>query len=129
MKKSSSVLPNIRPASDLRTKFTQVMAEIYKSDRPVFLTKKGRCDTVIMTADTFAKYEMTEDARFKEFFEGGKKEDMRCSFCRKPHYEVKKLIAGSSTSICNECVALCVDILAEESEEEAKEEQCKITKK
>lgn len=34
-----------------------------------------------------------------------------CSFCGKPSTEVKVLIAGPIAFICNECVAMCVDIL------------------
>ena len=45
------------------------MNDIYQSGHPVFLTKKGRCDTVIMTADTFAEYELTADALHERFRE------------------------------------------------------------
>jgi ATP-dependent Clp protease ATP-binding subunit ClpX len=41
-----------------------------------------------------------------------------CSFCGKSQGEVKKLIAGPGAYICNECVALCNDIIAEELERE-----------
>ena len=41
-----------------------------------------------------------------------------CSFCGKSQGEVKKLIAGPAVYICNECVALCNDIIAEEVEKE-----------
>jgi len=37
-----------------------------------------------------------------------------CSFCGKSRHEVAKLIAGPGVYICNECVGLCNDILAEE---------------
>ena len=37
----------------------------------------------------------------------------KCSFCGKRHNEVKKLIAGPSVFICNECVALCNEIIAD----------------
>jgi ATP-dependent Clp protease ATP-binding subunit ClpX len=39
-----------------------------------------------------------------------------CSFCGKSQHEVTKLIAGSQVFICNECIALCNDIIREESE-------------
>jgi len=35
-----------------------------------------------------------------------------CSFCAKSAQEVRKLIAGPGPFICNECVELCMDILA-----------------
>ncbi|MGP1954427.1 MAG: ClpX C4-type zinc finger protein, partial [Arsenophonus sp. NC-QC1-MAG3] len=40
-----------------------------------------------------------------------------CSFCRKSQHEVRKLIAGPSIYICDECVELCNDILREEVKE------------
>ncbi|MFP3014166.1 MAG: ATP-dependent protease ATP-binding subunit ClpX [Arsenophonus sp.] len=40
-----------------------------------------------------------------------------CSFCGKSQHEVRKLIAGPSVYICDECVALCNDIIREEVEE------------
>ena len=39
--------------------------------------------------------------------------EMRCSFCGRPHTDVAKLIAGPGIYICDGCVNLCVDILAE----------------
>ncbi len=43
---------------------------------------------------------------------------LRCSFCGKTQDEVRKLIAGPTVYICNECVDLCTDIIAEEWERE-----------
>ncbi|GGI85783.1 ATP-dependent Clp protease ATP-binding subunit ClpX [Legionella impletisoli] len=40
-----------------------------------------------------------------------------CSFCGKSQHEVKKLIAGPSVFVCDECVELCNDIIREESHE------------
>jgi ATP-dependent Clp protease ATP-binding subunit ClpX len=37
-----------------------------------------------------------------------------CSFCGKSQHEVKKLIAGPSVFICDECIDLCTDIIQEE---------------
>ncbi|MEW6001745.1 MAG: ATP-dependent Clp protease ATP-binding subunit ClpX [Nitrospirota bacterium] len=42
----------------------------------------------------------------------------KCSFCGKGHDEVKKLIAGPTVYICNECVELCNEIIADSLEEE-----------
>jgi ATP-dependent Clp protease ATP-binding subunit ClpX len=39
-----------------------------------------------------------------------------CSFCGKSQHEVKKLIAGPSVFICDECVDLCIDIIREEAQ-------------
>ena len=49
--------------------------------------------------------------------------ELRCSFCDKPQSEVIKLISGQSgIAICNECVDLCNDIIAEECNEAITEE-------
>lgn len=45
---------------------------------------------------------------------------LRCSFCGKSQDEVKKLVAGPTVYICNECVVLCNEILKEEEKEEAR---------
>jgi ATP-dependent Clp protease ATP-binding subunit ClpX len=44
---------------------------------------------------------------------------LRCSFCGKSKEAVKKFISGPNVYICNECIALCNEILAEEEEREA----------
>ncbi len=55
----------------------------------------------------------------------GKGEDsgklLYCSFCGKSQHEVRKLIAGPSVFICDECVDLCNDIIREEVQEESKD--------
>ena len=49
---------------------------------------------------------------------GASGRDVRCSFCGKEPREVKKLIAGPTVYICDECIGLCNDIIREESEKE-----------
>ncbi len=44
--------------------------------------------------------------------------NLSCSFCGKSQREVKKLIAGPSVFICDECIELCNDIIAEEGQKE-----------
>ena len=44
--------------------------------------------------------------------------NLSCSFCGKSQKEVKKLIAGPTVYICDECIGLCNDIIAEEVEKE-----------
>jgi ATP-dependent Clp protease ATP-binding subunit ClpX len=46
---------------------------------------------------------------------GDSKNTLYCSFCGKSQHEVKKLIAGPTVFICDECVELCMDIIREES--------------
>ncbi|MDX2083401.1 MAG: ATP-dependent Clp protease ATP-binding subunit ClpX [Rickettsiales bacterium] len=46
-------------------------------------------------------------------------QDLCCSFCGKHQNEVKKLIAGPTVFVCNECIALCADILREDNKKSA----------
>ncbi len=46
---------------------------------------------------------------------GDSKNTLYCSFCGKSQHEVRKLIAGPTVFICDECVGLCMDIILEES--------------
>ncbi len=50
---------------------------------------------------------------------GGDGKLLYCSFCGKSQHEVRKLIAGPSVYICDECVELCNDIIREEVQEDA----------
>ena len=45
------------------------------------------------------------------------KNTLFCSFCNKSQHEVRKLIAGPSVFICDECVELCMDIIREETKD------------
>ena len=67
---------------------------------------------------------MTDDNR-------GKNDDgklLYCSFCGKSQHEVRKLIAGPSVFVCDECVELCNDIIREELEERAEHSRDKLPK-
>jgi len=57
---------------------------------------------------------MSEDSRGRH--DDGKL--LYCSFCGKSQHEVRKLIAGPSVFICDECIELCNDIIREESHAE-----------
>ena len=61
----------------------------------------------------------------------GKGEDgklLYCSFCGKSQHEVRKLIAGPSVFVCDECVELCNDIIREELEDSGDSGQDKLPK-
>lgn len=49
--------------------------------------------------------------------------ELACSFCARRQREVEKLIAGPGVYICNECVALCGDIVVEDRAERAEEKR------
>lgn len=61
----------------------------------------------------------------------GKSEDgklLYCSFCGKSQHEVRKLIAGPSVFVCDECVDLCNDIIREELDDAADDGQTALPK-
>ncbi len=61
----------------------------------------------------------------------GKHDDgklLYCSFCGKSQHEVRKLIAGPSVFVCDECVELCNDIIREELEERSERTRDKLPK-
>jgi ATP-dependent Clp protease ATP-binding subunit ClpX len=67
---------------------------------------------------------MSDDSR-------GKTDDgklLYCSFCGKSQHEVRKLIAGPSVFICDECVELCNDIIREELDDRADRSRDKLPK-
>ena len=49
------------------------------------------------------------------------RKQLKCSFCGKQQDEVRRLIAGPSVYICNDCIELCMEILREEEEQFARE--------
>jgi ATP-dependent Clp protease ATP-binding subunit ClpX len=53
---------------------------------------------------------------------------LRCSFCNKSQREVRKLIAGPNVYICDECVDICLDIIAEDRAREARESRRSLAK-
>src|SRR3954447_3060687 len=65
---------------------------------------------------------MSDDSRGKH--DDGKL--LYCSFCGKSQHEVRKLIAGPSVFVCDECVELCNDIIREELEERAERTRDKL---
>ncbi len=65
---------------------------------------------------------MSDDSRGKH--DDGKL--LYCSFCGKSQHEVRKLIAGPSVFVCDECVELCNDIIREELDERAERTRDKL---
>ncbi len=57
---------------------------------------------------------------------GGANKALYCSFCGKSQHEVKKLVAGPSVFVCDECVALCNEIIREEKKQDATTEEHKL---
>lgn len=57
---------------------------------------------------------------------GDNEKILYCSFCGKSQHEVKKLIAGPSVFVCDECVDLCNDIIREETQETTEEPETRL---
>ncbi|MCL4525803.1 MAG: ATP-dependent Clp protease ATP-binding subunit ClpX [Gammaproteobacteria bacterium] len=60
--------------------------------------------------------------------EGSGEKTLYCSFCGKSQHEVRKLIAGPSVFICDECIELCNDIVKDEILDDHGEDQDKLPK-
>lgn len=58
---------------------------------------------------------------------GDSKNTLYCSFCGKSQHEVRKLIAGPTVFICDECVDLCSDIIKEETKTQTSEHEHQTT--
>src|SRR5206468_3195867 len=58
----------------------------------------------------------------------GEGDPLRCSFCNKNQRDVRKLIAGPTVYICDECVDICLDIIAEEREPEERQPENRLPK-
>ncbi len=69
---------------------------------------------------------MTDDRQTRS--SGDSNKILYCSFCGKSQHEVRKLIAGPSVFICDECVELCNDIIREELEEKAQSARSHLPK-
>jgi len=84
------------------------------------------CDECIKLCNDIIAKEAERDEPAPESTPAPPKEQVRakslsllyCSFCGKSQRDVKKLIAGPSTYICDECIGLCNDIIAEEIDRE-----------
>ena len=58
-------MPQIRPISDLRNKFTEISWIVHEDKEPVFLTKNGYGDMVVMSFDDYKARKFTHDVDIK----------------------------------------------------------------
>ena len=58
-------MPNIRPVSDLRNKFAEISESVHETQQPVFLTKNGYADMVVMSSEAYEKMRFESDVYFK----------------------------------------------------------------
>ena len=81
----------------------------------LFLKAFGRfCATVIDRLPDQTSLGGCDGAHMTKSSGGNSKNTLYCSFCGKSQHEVRKLIAGPTVFICDECVELCMDIIREE---------------
>ena len=58
-------MPQIRPVSDLRNNFADISKVVHETAEPVFLTKNGYGDMVVMSMETFERYQFESEVYFK----------------------------------------------------------------
>jgi len=58
-------MPHIRPVSDLRNNFADISRIVHESSEPVFLTKNGYGNMVVMSMDAFERYQFDSEVYFK----------------------------------------------------------------
>ena len=58
-------MPQIRPVSDLRNNFAEISKTVHATTEPVFLTKNGYGDMVVMSFETYEKLQFQSEIYFK----------------------------------------------------------------
>jgi len=58
-------MPNIRPVSDLRNNFADISRTVHESSEPVFLTKNGYGDMVVMSMEAFERHQFDSEVYIK----------------------------------------------------------------
>ena len=102
-----------------REKLNKILSS--NTGQPLQIISRDTDRDNFMSADEAVRYGLIDQVIPERASGGGdmskydeNKNELRCSFCGKPQSQVKRLISGSGVYICNECVALCQDILASE---------------
>lgn len=58
-------MPNIRPVSDLRNNFADISRTVHESSEPVFLTKNGYGDMVVMSMEAYERHQFDSEVYIK----------------------------------------------------------------
>lgn len=56
---------SIRPVSDLRNKFAEISKQVHETEKPVFLTKNGVGDMVVLSMDAYEKLHFDSEVYYK----------------------------------------------------------------
>ena len=91
--------PKIRPVSDLRNKFSDIAMEVHESNTPVYLTKNGRGDMVVMSLEAYEQNLFETDIYLKL-----KEAEYQAASDKKRYthdqvmIELRNIISGKNTS-------------------------------
>lgn len=58
-------MPQIRPVSDLRNNFADISRIVHETSEPIFLTKNGYGDMVVMSVESYEKFQFEHEVYFK----------------------------------------------------------------
>lgn len=58
-------MPHIRPVSDLRNNFADISRVVHENDEPVFLTRNGYGDMVVMSMEAYERHQFDSEVYFK----------------------------------------------------------------
>ena len=59
-------MPSIRPISDLRNHFADISKIVHETGEPIFLTKNGYGDMVVMSMEAYEKHQLGNEIRLKQ---------------------------------------------------------------
>ncbi len=103
--------------SDVQKEIARLLLETARNQKQIMQQLISADSDIVKAIVLEMQTEARERAKQFERQNPGKTpagDTLYCSFCGKSQHEVKKLIAGPQTFICNECVVLCMDIVREE---------------
>ncbi len=122
---ANSMLPIIKSTMNtLASGEIEIQTADPHEDVPLFLKQVYECFLKIQKKENQSKawedYLSGKDPDFKDIpYSFEHSSDQSCSFCDKTADQVEQIIAGPKAHICNECVGLCNNVLAEEEVEES----------
>ena len=116
-----------------RAKLNKILAE--RTGQPISIIEKDTDRDNFMTSEEAEKYglidkELKARQERENIYNMTKynDEELKCSFCGKPQSMVKRLVAGPDVYICDECIALCQEIISDGLPGEENKEDFKLPK-
>ena len=89
----------IRPVSDLRNNFAEISRTVHESNEPVFLTKNGFGDMVVLSMEAYEKLQLDSEIYFK-LREAEREAELGCArFSSKEVLSALKKAAGASENV------------------------------